>query len=95
MNGGDPVEPGVNERATIESQLLRVRTASVTWRSGGLSSEADSHPDPGTLAMHKLNREDNRVPWAIVPLRSSRAAWKLFVADWYCFLFTWHWPILW
>ena len=35
---------GVNERAPIESQLWRVRTASATGRSGGLSSKADFHP---------------------------------------------------
>ena len=61
MNGGDPVEPRVNERAPIESQLWRVRTASAIGRSGGLSSKANFLLSPGVLAMHELDQGDNRV----------------------------------
>ena len=61
MNGGDPVEPGVNERVPIKGQLWRVRTASAIGRSGGLSSKANFPLSPSVLAMHELDQEDNRV----------------------------------
>ena len=74
MNGGDPVEPGVNERAPIESQLWKVRTASATGRSGGLSSKANFHPCSWHVGYAQARSRRQQSPRAIVQLRSSRAA---------------------